>query len=268
MKGKSKKGKGKIGKTSKKKAETVETIETDTKKKKRQRNKTSETSAKTSPTKVPVSRKRRIASGSSQPVPEKKRKQRQPAQTSQPDDAPKKKPSRKAPPKQAAPPNLEQPIAQAKAKAKAKAKARAASKAKANMEAKLTQSPLRKDSIVKTLMDYAVQFPEELDENPEGLKKAIKATWVPLKLTKLMPYWTRDQCGVKLWDENKGEYKDIHTFSFTSSMAPRRYKLAVAVKSAELAVSFLHVQNRNHQIRTIICLMAIIIITTIMGTNS
>ncbi|CAK9035525.1 unnamed protein product [Durusdinium trenchii] len=57
----------------------------------------------------------------------------------------------------------------------------------------------------------------------------------PLEWTKLMPYWTRNGCGVKVWDMEANQYMDRETFTFNCSSAPRRCKLAIAVRCAELA---------------------------------
>ena len=94
---------------------------------------------------------------------------------------------------------------------------------------------LRSDGLVQELMKFAKQFPEELENNLEKLKEAINQAMTPLSWTKLMPYWSRNGCGVKELQDDMKTYVDVVSFSFNSSSAPRRYKLAVAVRCAEIA---------------------------------
>ena len=104
------------------------------------------------------------------------------------------------------------------------------------------ENALRDDSLVKSLMDHARQFGPELEDDAAALKEAVKAVCVPLEWTKLMPYWNRCDCGLKVWDEDTETFKGRDTFSFRSSSAPNRYKLAVAMRCAEIAVTFLQQQ--------------------------
>lgn len=148
----------------------------------------------------------------------------------------------------------------AKAKAKAKAKtdpnprtktAAAKRKAKASPAPKrkprgravrlpgseLMSNPLRKNSLVKALMDFAKKFPASLEENEKQLKRAVLDELSPLGWCKLMPYWSRNGCGVKVMNDDWKTYYDLHSFTFQSSSAPRRYKLAIAVRCAEIAAT-------------------------------
>ena len=102
----------------------------------------------------------------------------------------------------------------------------------------LPANPLRDNATVKDLMKFAKQFPEDMEHDIPKLKKAILNAMTPLQWTKLMPYWSRNGCGVKVLEEDESTYIDRHTFTYNASSAPRRYKLAVAVRCAELAVTW------------------------------
>ena len=129
------------------------------------------------------------------------------------------------------------------AKAKAKATAAPAPKRKPRGKAarlpgsELMSNPLRKNSLVKSLMDFAEKFPASLEDKDKELKAAVLAECSPLQWCKLMPYWSRNGCGVKVMNDDGKTYYDLHHFSFQSSSAPRRYKLAIAVRCAEIAVT-------------------------------
>ena len=102
----------------------------------------------------------------------------------------------------------------------------------------LPTNPLRDNATVKDLMKFAQQFLEPLEHDIPKLKKAILSAMSPLEWTKLMPYWSRNGCGVKVLEEDGITYTDRHTFTYNASSAPRRYKLAVAMRCAELAVTW------------------------------
>ena len=161
------------------------------------------------------------------------------------------------------------PKAKAKAKASPKAKAKASPKGKVRKSraaatdqepleekprkraktsrarqrnvpgADLPSNPLRKDSLTKSLMDFALKFPAECEHNETHLKAAIlqEVNSRPLTWTKLMFYWSRNGCGVKVCQDDWKTYKDHCSFSFNSSSAPRRYRLAVATRCAEIAAT-------------------------------
>lgn len=227
--------------------------------------------AKKSPSPSPMkSRKRQILSaGSSQPAHKKKtiRTSKKDAAAEVGDDqlAPGK--SHEVPP---AAPLGKAPKAAAKTRAKAKAKAfpkakaspkdkaspknKAAPKAKVKKDqekkrpgrtprkpgSELPASQLRDNEIVSNLMTFARKFPEDLETQPNKLKAAVLDEMTPLQYCKLMPYWSRNGCGVKVLQEDETTWADVHSFSFNSSSAPRRYKLAVAVRCAELTVARLN----------------------------
>lgn len=151
------------------------------------------------------------------------------------------------------------PAPKSKAKAKAKATASAA-KASSHKEksktpkgtatkrgrkpripgSNLPSNPLRSNTLVTSLMDFAKQLPEELELEEKKLRRAIWGALSELQYTKLMPYWTRNGCGVKVWDHEAEGWKDIHTFTFNASSAPRRFKLAIALRCADLAAACLN----------------------------
>ena len=89
-------------------------------------------------------------------------------------------------------------------------------------------------------MTFARKFPEDLESQPNKLKAAVLDEMTPLQYCKLMPYWSRNGCGVKVLQEDETTWADVHSFSFNSSSAPRRYKLAVAVRCDELTVARLN----------------------------
>ena len=101
---------------------------------------------------------------------------------------------------------------------------------------RLLDSPHRSDPVIKALMDFAIQFgpewdhPDKFDEFKVQLKKSCTEG---LKQAKLNCYWTRNGCGVK----PSATEADLHNFSWNSSRAPSRWKLAVAIRAGGLAVS-------------------------------
>ena len=111
--------------------------------------------------------------------------------------------------------------------------------------AALPSNPLRKDSLTKSLMDFALKFPAECETNETHLKAAVlqevrsEVRSRPLTWAKLMFYWSRNGCGVKVLEDDWKTYRDHCSFSFNSSSAPRRYRLAVATRCAELAATWL-----------------------------
>ena len=207
---------------------------------------------KDEPTKVRRSGKRNILSAGNESAADKKpTKKAKAAKDSGKDEAPgKPKAVRKTiakPKAKEASKTKEKPQPKArsratpKATAKAKGKAKAAPKAKGrrDMGPRLMNSTMRNDGIVKSLMDFARQFGAELEHDPKKLKEAVQKAMQPLEWTKLMPYWSRFDCGLKVWDVDTETFKGRDTFSFNSSSAPNRYKLAIAVRCAEIAVTFL-----------------------------
>ena len=105
--------------------------------------------------------------------------------------------------------------------------------------ADLPSNPLRQDSLTKSLMDFALKFPADCEHNETHLKAVIlqEVNSRPLTWTKLMFYWSRNGCGVKVCQDDWKTYKDHCSFSFNSSSAPRRYRLAVATRCAEIAAT-------------------------------
>ena len=94
---------------------------------------------------------------------------------------------------------------------------------------------MRMDEVVKALMDWAQQFPEELERDEDTLRSKVREALFPLKKTQLNIYWSRNAVGVKIWSDEWGfQGKDEVSFSFNCSSAPRRLKLGVAVRCAEL----------------------------------
>ena len=106
-----------------------------------------------------------------------------------------------------------------------------------NAEAVL-HHPLRDDLVTRALMDFAKSFHEELDEpGPEPLKRLKEAINTQMARTlqrcKLNKYWSRNSFGVTEIQTGK----DINHFSFNAAAVPRRFKLAVAARCADLAAA-------------------------------
>lgn len=109
------------------------------------------------------------------------------------------------------------------------------------------QHPLRKSKLVKEIMEWVNEFGEEFEEpqNYSKFKQSVRDCNEPLYTTKLNIYWTRNTCGVKkLGDEDesgtkgkKGD-KDVHHISFNHVVAKWRHKTCVAIRAAEMAVSY------------------------------
>ncbi|CAL1159659.1 unnamed protein product [Cladocopium goreaui] len=203
---------------------------------------------KTKETKVRKSRKRNMLSAGSSPGPSTSKKSKRNDAKSQDSQVPKATPKGKAKTAKAKaeakskskPAPKKGREAGAKSKASPKAKAKGKAKAQPRSRSKKTgphlmESALHDDSLVKSLMDHARQFGPELEHDTAALKEAVKAVRVQLEWAKLMPYWNRGDCGLKVWDEETESFKGRDTFSFHGSSAPNRYKLAVAVRCAEIA---------------------------------
>lgn len=147
-------------------------------------------------------------------------------------------PARKAKAKAKAPSTAKKSNRETEAKPPAERKVRKPrAKKPTGPGADLPSNPLRKDSLVVSLMQFAEQFPVELEDQEKKLRKAILDAATPLQWTKLMPYWSRSGCGVKVLGEDEITFENFCSFSFNSSSAPRRYKLAVAVRCAEIAAT-------------------------------
>ena len=163
-------------------------------------------------------------------------------------EKPQRKPKRKSKGKVAeAEVTTPRPKAKAKAKAKAAPKSSpkrraapksspAAPKAKARTrQDALLHNPARSDPIIKGLMDFATVFPDSMDdpENGSKFKTAVRETLPEHESCWYNIYWTRNSCGLK-----HSEYKnDIAHFSFNTDPAPNRWKTAIAVRCAFLAVT-------------------------------
>ena len=118
----------------------------------------------------------------------------------------------------------------------------AAKKRKTSSEEAMVHRPLRMDDIVKALMEWALQFPEKFEDSgaKAAFRAAVREALVPLTFCSLNVYWTRCGCGVKQPssegdDLDKVTKKDVCHFSWNSSPAAPRHKLAVAIRCAELA---------------------------------
>ncbi|CAJ1439884.1 unnamed protein product [Effrenium voratum] len=85
--------------------------------------------------------------------------------------------------------------------------------------------------MTQLLQDWAKQFPEKLEGKQAKLKRAVRAALTPLEKTRLVLYWTRNACGVRVLSCKK----DSLHFTFNSWPTAGRFKLAVAVRCAELA---------------------------------
>lgn len=128
---------------------------------------------------------------------------------------------------------VEAPVPKAKAKAKAKAKSRSL---RTSADA-LAESPFRSNKLIKELMEWVGQFGPEFDppEQLEKYKAAIREHNVVLLQTALNIYWSRCTCGVRV----NGKV-DTHHFTFNTHLASPRLKTSMAVRCAELAVSWLN----------------------------
>lgn len=190
-----------------------------------------------------VSRKRKILSTAKStnesPLPKPKRAKRKSLKSgaSKPvEDRPTPAPKRAA---RKAPKAKAEPKAKSKTRAVAKGKARASPRR--NPTDALLQNPLRNDTVVLALIDWAEQFGPEFDgaDQVENFKKTVRDALQPLETTCLNIYWSRCGCGVKAKEEGQplSKAKDLNNFSFNTSLAPFRSKNAVAIRCAELAVS-------------------------------
>ena len=123
----------------------------------------------------------------------------------------------------------------------AKGKAKAKASARRNPTDALLQNPLRNDTVVLSLVHWAKKFGPEFEgkDQLDNFKKTVRGELQPLEATSLNIYWSRCGCGVKATEEGQPSYNcaDIHNFSFNTGLAPFRWKSAIAVRCAELAVS-------------------------------
>ena len=133
-----------------------------------------------------------------------------------------------------------------KAKAKAKsASARASSsKRMANM-AKTKHSELFDGTLTDQLSAFAKTFSPDSDFKSDVFKTFMRSQVDPPENFPLNIYWTSASCGCK----DKAQSKDIHSFTFNSVPSPHVYRLAVAVKCAELSAA--HFAYKGFQDKTL-----------------
>lgn len=125
--------------------------------------------------------------------------------------------------------------ANAKAKPKAKAKGQAKKKAK-KPTIDYEDDLLWDEKMQETLNEFVAQIKPEVNVKNRKFKDNIRSQLHPFLQVKLIIYWTRGACGVRV----RGEAKDTHHFSFNSCWATPAQKVVVAVKCAELAVTSLN----------------------------
>ena len=111
------------------------------------------------------------------------------------------------------------------------------SRTQADPSSNLKANPWRDDSLTSSLMEFVQAFPPKLDGDKGKLKTAIQKKMMTHEWTRLMPYWSRSACGIKVLQEDLETFKPSFTISFTSSSAPERFKMAMAVRCADLAVT-------------------------------
>lgn len=137
-------------------------------------------------------------------------------------------------------------IAKPKRAPKAKAqprtpKAKAQPKTAAAKKKAMTKHSLLHDQEKLTdLLKFAKDFDPNADHTTEIFKNFLRSQVGQPQDFGLNIYWTSASCGVK--DKKAG--KDINSFTFNSIPAPHNYRLAVAVRCAEITAprfSYAHV---------------------------
>ena len=130
--------------------------------------------------------------------------------------------------------------AKPKPKAKGKPKAGAKRSRKTAVDA-LLESPFRHNELIRELKEWVEFFGPEYDQPDQKnkYKAAVRESLYPLEKTSLNIYWSRCGCGVKNAVDSQAAYKakDWCNFSFNQGLAPARWKMAMAVRCAEMVVS-------------------------------
>ena len=121
----------------------------------------------------------------------------------------------------------------AKPKAKAKAKSASAKASSSRRMAKTKHSELFDETMSDQLCAFAKMFNPESDFKSDVFKTFMRSQVDPPVTFQLNIYWTSASCGCK----DKILNKDIHSFTFNSVPSPHVYRLAVAVKCAELSAA-------------------------------
>ena len=116
-------------------------------------------------------------------------------------------------------------------KAKAQPKTAAAKK-----KAMTKHGILHDQEKLTDLFKFAYDFDPNADHKTDIFKNFLRSQIGQPQDFGLNIYWTSASCGVK--DKKAG--KDIHSFTFHSIPAPHNYRLAVAVRCAEIAAPRLH----------------------------
>eukprot|EP00435_Cladocopium_sp_Y103_P051419 s217_g16.t1 len=124
------------------------------------------------------------------------------------------------------------PTAKAKAKASAKSRARSSS-SRANKKAKTKHDELFDEEVMTQLMEFSARFNKDADFKTDVFKTFMRSQVTLPEGFSLNLYWTSASCGVK----DKEAKRDIHSFTFNSIPAPHVWRLAVAVKCAEIAAA-------------------------------
>jgi len=143
---------------------------------------------------------------------------------------------------------VKKPKSPVKPKAKAKAKSASArassSKCMAKM-AKTKHSELFDETLTDQLSAFAKTFSPDSDFKSDVFKTFMRSQVDPPENFPLNIYWTSASCGCK----DKAQSKDIHSFTFNSVPSPHVYRLAVAVKCAELSAA--HFAYKGFQDKTL-----------------
>ena len=144
---------------------------------------------------------------------------------------------RRAPKRAVAPEEEVAPLPKQKAAPRAKGKAKAKAKAKASARRTALEPDHRPDlsdpEMVQVFVDFAKKVGGPKVEVNQGFKDHVRSECQKLKTTELNVYWSRCTCGVTLLQDKR----DTHHFGFNYSMAVGTYKIAVAVKCAEMLPS-------------------------------
>ena len=177
-----------------------------------------------------------------EPEPKKPKKSRKPKDKCEETAAAKKaSPKAKAAAKRATPKTkAAAKKAAAKPKAKGEPKARAKRSRKTAVDA-LLESPFRHNELISELKEWVEWFGPEYDppDQKNKFKAAVRESLFPLTKTFLNIYWSRCGCGVKNSCDSHAAYKakDWCNFGFNQGLAPQRWKMAMAVRCAEMVVS-------------------------------
>jgi hypothetical protein len=122
-----------------------------------------------------------------------------------------------------------------------RAKPSTSSSSRASKKAKTKHGELFDEEVMSQLMDFSARFNKDANFKSDVFKTFMRSQAALPEGFALNIYWTSASCGCKDLEAQK----DIHSFTFNSVPAPHVWRLAVAVKCAEIAAARMLIRGKN-----------------------